>query len=48
MENHDAIKTSVEIKKTAQTIRPSTLDSGALGQVSEKSLTKAAEIDHLA
>ena len=46
MENHDAVKASVEIKKTAQIIRRSTPNSGALDQVSGKSLSKAAEMDH--
>ena len=48
MENHDAVKASVEIKKIAQIIRRSTPDLGALDQVSEKSLSKAAEMDRLA
>ena len=48
MENHDAVKTSVEIKKIAQIIRQSMPDSGALDQVSGKSLSKAAEMDRLA
>ena len=46
MENHDAVKTSVEIKKTSQIIRRSIPDSGALDWVSGKSLSKAAEMDH--
>ena len=48
MENHNAIKTSDEIKKIAQIIWRSMPDSGALNQVSGKSLSKAVETDRLA
>ena len=45
MGSRDAIKTSTEIMKTAQTTQQSTLDSGALDQVNGKSHLKAAEMD---
>ena len=45
MVNHDATKTSVKIKKVAQIIRRQMPDSGALDQVSGKSLSKAVEMD---
>ena len=45
MENHDAVKASVEITKTTQTTRRQTPDSGALDPVSGKILSKVAEMD---
>ena len=45
MENRDAIKTSVEIMKTAQTTRWLMPDAGALDPVNGKSHLKVAEMD---
>ena len=45
MENHDAVKASIEIKKTTQITRRYTPVSGALDQVSGKILSRVAEMD---